>query len=249
MNSKLFLSITVLSFLLILESCSATAKKGNEGFKMMYPIFRFYFPPSNAYITGANNSNELVVQERNPFRLNVEWEWISKSRHGGLFLRNLDTQEYLCFDKIGKPVVQKELNFNGCLLVVSMAPLKMFGGKKVSYPKGVGPVYPPPWPVLIRPARAKQRVWRLGFCSNGHPFINGTPAKGACPVWILPRWWSILIMCPVIPDRCWTAACMSTSLTYGKRLRCPQECLNQIHCLDAMKTNSALSNLLPESGK
>nr|CDS33962.1 hypothetical protein HmN_000558200 [Hymenolepis microstoma] len=169
---------------------------------------------THAYLTGANNSNELVAQERNPFRLNVEWQWIPKSRHGGLFLRNLDTQEYLCFDHQGKPVVQKDLDFESCLLVVSLPPLKLFGLENASYPKGQAPMIQPPWPVRIKPAKAKQQVWRLGFCHNGHPFPNGNPEQDACTAWQLPRWWDIVVMCPVIPDRCWTVACMSESLTY-----------------------------------
>ncbi|VUZ40155.1 unnamed protein product, partial [Hymenolepis diminuta] len=125
---------------------------------------------------------------------------------------------YLCFDYQGKPVVQKELDFEDCLLVASLPPLKMFGLGDAAYPKDDVPTVQPPWPILIKPVKAKHQAWRLGFCLNGHPFSNGNPEQEACTAWELPRWWDIVVVCPVIPDHCWTAACMSEALTYGRRL-------------------------------
>ncbi|KAM3183397.1 hypothetical protein ACTXT7_010433 [Hymenolepis weldensis] len=64
--------ITLLSILSISGSFSAITTAENEAFKMMYPIYRLYFPQTRAYLTGSNNSNELVAQDRNPFRLSGE---------------------------------------------------------------------------------------------------------------------------------------------------------------------------------
>ncbi|KAM7532878.1 hypothetical protein Aperf_G00000128464 [Anoplocephala perfoliata] len=79
-------------------------------------IYRFYFPYTDAYLTGSNSSSTVVAQERNPFSLKTEWEWISQAQYRGVLLKNTETLEYLCFDKQGKPVVQKQLNLDLCLL-------------------------------------------------------------------------------------------------------------------------------------
>ncbi|KAM3183396.1 hypothetical protein ACTXT7_010432 [Hymenolepis weldensis] len=86
---------------------------------------------------------------------------------------------------------RKELDFEDCLLVVSLPPLKMLGLGDAPYPKDDIPTFQPPWPILIKPAKAKHQTWRLGFCLNGHPFSNGNPEQDACAAWQLPRWWDI----------------------------------------------------------
>ncbi|VDD76281.1 unnamed protein product [Mesocestoides corti] len=101
-------------------------KSGVEGFgglseEPVFPAFRFYNPGAHAYLAKRNTSKEVVTQDRDPFSNQtiyflVEWEWIPQPKSLGAFLRHKASKMFLCFNRHGKPTVQKRIKISRCLI-------------------------------------------------------------------------------------------------------------------------------------
>ncbi|KAM7532887.1 hypothetical protein Aperf_G00000128417 [Anoplocephala perfoliata] len=91
-----------------------------------YPVYRFLFHQTNAYLSQSSTSCEIVAQEQNPFSSEIEWQWIPHIRYNGALLRNLRTRNFLCFDNEGKPVAVKQANLERCLLQALLPKFAIF---------------------------------------------------------------------------------------------------------------------------
>nr|CDS33963.2 hypothetical transcript [Hymenolepis microstoma] len=189
-----------------------------------FPIFRLYHPDTRTYVSKSNNSHEILATERFLFSRLIEWEWIPLKRNSGIYLRNKANKLYLCFDKYGKPIARESIEEHHCLLR-GLTPVADDDANKSPFAidNKDGAIY------LV--SKSYSPPWITGFCPNGNGYANDDPLLPRCHHNDLSKNWSMLYLCPILPEDCRKDMCLYSNHLFDKYYTgCPHRCTYSIQC-------------------
>ncbi|VDO16023.1 unnamed protein product [Rodentolepis nana] len=181
-----------------------------------FSVFRFYFPPTRAYLSSNGTSSEVSVLEKNPFSKGIMWQWIPQPARKAILFRNLDSMKFLCFNVKGKLVALSELNLERCLVALEIADSRHDETFKI------------PGPVRIK-SRTKLNQ-KAGFYRNGYAYAPDDSSNEMGTRNILPIRWDVITICGPIPRYCWIPECIFGNGEFNRNPGCLIECHLLIHC-------------------
>ncbi|KAM7532875.1 hypothetical protein Aperf_G00000128446 [Anoplocephala perfoliata] len=251
MDSRILLVTFICTLFTIGSSMPLVSGSGRVTLKSKYPLYRFYFPSTHAFLFATNASTDLLALEHNPFALEILWQWIPLPQYEAALFRNLASKQYLCFDNHGKAVAIANLNLKRCLLQIFLlkSPNRTTsnhsasGGNNESIPGDeqlvkaslntavTGGLLTFKIPSAVQLRSKLDHQFYVGFCHNGHTFTHENPHNEECPIVDLPIQWNVVDVCPPIPTHCQVPDCMSGEEVYGRSDACPTDCHLIIHCI------------------
>nr|CDS33961.1 hypothetical protein HmN_000558100 [Hymenolepis microstoma] len=181
-----------------------------------FSVFRFYFPPTRAYLSSNSTSSEVSVLEKNPFSKEIMWQWIPQPARKSILFRNLDSMKYLCFSAKRKLVALPKLDLERCLVFLEIADSRDDETFRI------------PGPVRIKSGTNFNQ--KAGFCKNGYAYAPDDPSNWMCKRDSLPIRWDVVTICGPIPKYCWKPQCILVNGEFNRNPGCLSECHLLIHC-------------------